>query len=217
MSDSRESKSKKESSPYDRLFDDIFSLYGKNPADEITQQKTRYVCELINLFDLKSIQPTEKSSSKGLRIYLYDTAIKTGNLDVIKALTQRIKSQELSEEIQVPSQDNPEFAFRPSFWLPLIMTRPYYLDEKKVKEITKYICSEFDIPEKVQIQGKTLSQIEYLQEVDAWKAKMNETLKKDGSTLRPQGYPRYSLSIDASISSNQPNQENDSEKNKFKR
>lgn len=166
---------RKKVSIYDNLFwrlSQIHALKGHQVAvDEF--------CQIINQTDLGVI-------SQKQRIVLIDTAIKTGILQLVETLAERLDSLGLEDDIVTPKKDHYEYAYRPSFWLAAVTTRQTYVPQDAYEKIEKYLCDKFHIPERVDIDGKLLSKQEYCKAIDVWKHHKNIRLFNMGATK-----PRY--------------------------
>ena len=107
----------------------------------------------------------------GERIYLIDTAVKAGNLEIVKALTEKFEKEGYADDIRIPSKDNMEHPYRPVFWLAAIVTR--HLPKENYQAIEKYLCEHFKISDQIKINGKMTTRTQYLTSIDKWKHEKN--------------------------------------------
>jgi hypothetical protein len=105
------------------------------------------------------------------RISLIDLAVKCGHLSIVQSLTEIFIDQGFEEDIRIPSKNNADHPYRPTFWLASIVTH-YHAKENYVS-IEKYLCEKLNIPNVVNINGKDTTREEYLLAVDKWKHTQN--------------------------------------------
>lgn len=101
------------------------------------------------------------------RVCLIDTAVKCGYLSIVQGLTEIFISQGFKDDIRIPSKDNADHPYRPTFWLASIVTR--YRPQENYVAIEKYLCEKLNIPNVVNINGKNTTREEYILAVDKWK------------------------------------------------
>jgi hypothetical protein len=145
----------------------------------------------IKILKLEDIDQSE-------RICLIDTAVKAGNLDLVKAIAEKFIAEKFSDDIRIPSENNMEEPYRPVFWLASIVTRQAGVDKSHYQAIEDYLCNRFEIPNTVQLPSEdkktmvTVSRKEYLTYIEAWKHTENIRLLVEDKVRKPR-YCRHQL------------------------
>jgi hypothetical protein len=111
------------------------------------------------------------------RILVMDGAIKLGQVEIVKALAGKFIVQGYADDIRIPSEDNMEHPYRPSFWLAAVATR--HAPDANYEEIEEHLCRIFNTPERVQINGAMYTRNQYVRMVSDWKVLENERLKSE--------------------------------------
>lgn len=164
-----------------------FPLHHSSETPE--SQETLNIIEDIKLL----IEKLEINNlTKGQRIYIFDTAIKTAELSIVISLTDKFVNNNLKTDITCPSKDNLEQPFRPSFWLASIVTR--YKDRSAYQAIEDYLCKRFKIGKSVIIKGQAITKDEFIAQTDQWKHDRNFTfLNNQASKKKLPRYRRHGL------------------------
>lgn len=115
---------------------------GNNAEISVIQRCERTVCGTLLTLDLLKLSRQE-------RLHLLDETIKTGNIEIVKTMTEAFFNFNLEEEIKIPQAENPEAPYRPSFLLPLIVepTAP----KENYQKIADYLFERLEIKEPINI------------------------------------------------------------------
>lgn len=166
--------------------EDLLEIFMEIDFQKGAQAAINQAIECAQKFDFSRLQQDE-------RIYAFDTAVKLGNLDLVKVMAERYIDSGLSDDIRIPSENNMEVPFRPTFWLPSIVTRQEYAGKESYAAIEKYLSEKFDIPEKVNIDGEMLTRDQYCKNIDAWKHQNNIRMFNMGIGMKKPRYRRHEL------------------------
>lgn len=145
---------------------------------------------IINEINIAIEKLDLKKLTKKQRIYLIDTAVKSGELTIVKHLAEKFILAGFKTDITNPSEENIEQPFRPTFWLPSIINR--YKDKSAYRAIENYLCERFNIGDPVEINGKKITRKNYIEEVNRWKHDKNFALMNNVKVKRPR-YRRHEL------------------------
>lgn len=158
------------------LFDKIINnfmvdLYEKPDQQRINAVET--ILRYLQNLDLSRIQ-------KPQRILLIDTAIKIGNVQLVKAIADKFQAKGFSDDIRIPYAEHLEHPYRPVFWLAAVTTGFETTPAENYVQIEKYLCEKFGIPDSVVINGNPITRDEYVQAVTEWKRGENIRLREGG-------------------------------------
>ncbi|RDI43771.1 hypothetical protein [Aquicella lusitana] len=151
--------------------------------------------KLVELFSIHIGSLNLKKFSQSERLLFIDTAVKSGNLEVVKMAAEKFIKEGYEDDIRIPSKDNPEQPFRPVFWLASIVSRQPGIPAENYRAIEEYLCQKFNIPNTVNINGKNVTRKEYLAGVELWKHSQNVKFLKELGFKKPR-YRRHELMDD---------------------
>lgn len=180
---------------YNQFIKKLYLISGHSAKPGVIENPMKMVMERNSMLakimdDIRKINLEDYTQKE--RIYLIDTAIKAGNLSVVKALSEKFIEQKLADDIRIPSKNNLEHPYRPVFWLPSIVTRQPGVPKENYEKIEKYLCERFNIPSEIKIGDKVFTRKSYLATVELWKHQKNISFMREDKMSKPR-YRRHEL------------------------
>lgn len=139
-------------------------------------EKEKALKEVTLLLNHLNFSKLDKSE----RIYLIDSAIKFGSIELVKIITNIFIQLKLTDDITIPYAGHGEHPYRPVFWLAAVTTRLPNVPPENYKTIENYLCTTFSIPDVVMINGLSVTRDEYVHAVNKWKQTQNEVIRSRG-------------------------------------
>lgn len=143
--------------------------------DAFANKEQDIINQIDNYLDLAKLAKVD-------RIYLIDSAIKTGSIAIVTYISEKLITLGFMDDVRKPYELNREYPGRPTFWLAAIVTRQSNVPVENYELIEKYLCEKFNAPALIWINGDPINRHDYLYIISEWKTAENQRLIQNGRT-----------------------------------